>query len=126
MRQDAIEHLKSLLAADEVLEPGSAEYVTESTPWASQHNKHPAIVIRPKTVESLSLALSYLNTTRLDFDVRSQGYGSASAKDVLISTSAFDQFDLDLDARVLTLGAGQRWQDYYDKMDEFAPEWTGR
>ena len=121
----AVEHLKSLLEPDEIIEPASPLYATESTTWASQYNKHPRMVIRPKTVATLSKALAYLNSTDLDLDVRSQGFGNASSRDVLISKSAFHQYQLDLENKTLLLGAGQQWQKYYDKMDQLAPDWTG-
>ena len=122
--QDSRAKLASLLSPDELIEPDSPSYTAESTTWASQQNRHPAIVVRPKTVEALSRVLVYLNNTDLELDVRSQGYGNASSKDVLISTSAFDQVHIDEAERVVTLGAGQRWSNYYDKMQEIAPDWT--
>lgn len=57
--------------------------------------------------------------------IRSSGYGSASARDVLISMAAFDEFDFDRDSEVLTLGAGLLWRNYYEKMEQVAPEYHG-
>lgn len=69
--------------------------------------------------------MAYLSTTDLDIGVRSSGYGSASARDVLISMSAFDEFEFDKDKEILTIGAGQPWRDYYEKMEKIAPEYQG-
>ena len=124
-REDSLAHLTTLLSPSEVLHPGTPAYKDESTCWASQHDRHPALVIRPQTLSSLSSALAYLASTDLEIDARSQGFGSASAKDVLIALSAFDAFELDLENKTLILGAGQPWRRYYEKMEAEAPEWTG-
>ena len=79
-----------------------------------------------RNVESLSKALSYLSKTDLDLAVRSQGVGSASAKDVLISMTAFDDVDFDRENEVVTVGAGQSWGEYYEKMDRIAPEYASK
>ncbi|KIW87500.1 uncharacterized protein Z519_11823 [Cladophialophora bantiana CBS 173.52] len=54
--------------------------------------------------------------------VLSSGYGSVSARDVVISMEFFDEFDSDNENGILTLGAGQLWRDYYDKMEREAPD----
>jgi len=73
----------------------------------------------------LSHILAYLSKTSLDFAVRSQGFGSSSAKDVLISMTAFNGFEFDRENKVVTVGAGQTWESYYIKMEEMAPEYAG-
>ena len=57
--------------------------------------------------------------------MRSQGFGSGSAKDVLISMTAFDGFEFDRENEVVIVGAGQTWEEYYKKMEEVAPEYNG-
>lgn len=125
MAAKQIEHLKSLLSQDEIITSTSENFREESLPWGLQKDLKPTLVIRPATIGSLSKAIAHLSKTNLDFGVRSQGYGSASAKDVLISLTAFDQFELDKENNVLTLGAGQSWGEYYKKMEEAAPDLTG-
>ena len=125
MAVDPLLHIKSLLSPEEVIEPSSPSYRSESITWAAQKNLHPRLVIRPTTVESLSTALAYLSKSSLEFGVRSQGFGSSSAKDVLISLTAFDRFEFDRENEVVTVGAGQTWEEYYKKMEEVAPEYNG-
>ena len=125
MAVEPLLYVKSLLSSKEIIEPSSSSYHSESTPWAAQKNLHPRLVIRPTTLESLSTALAYLSKSSLDFGVRSQGFGSSSAKDVLISMTAFDRFDFDRENEVVTVGAGQTWEEYYKKMEEVAPEYNG-
>ena len=126
MAPGEIEHLKSLLEPSEIISPNASNYAAESLPFATNKDRNPLLVIRPKSVESLSKAVAYLANSSLDFKVRSQGFGSASAKDVVISLTAFDQFEFDRENETLLLGAGQSWTDYYKKMEENAPEYSGK
>ncbi|OAP62157.1 hypothetical protein AYL99_04360 [Fonsecaea erecta] len=119
-----IEKLRSILRSDEIILPGSHLYRAESLPWALQKDLKPAIVIRPTTLESLSKALAHLSRTGLRLGIRSQGIGSASAKDVLISMTAFDDVDIDRQNEIVTVGAGQSWGQYYEKMDKIAPDYA--
>lgn len=123
-RQDQLNHISSLLSPSEIINPDAKTYAFESLPWAAQHQKHPALVIRPQTIESLSKVVAFLSSTDLAFAVRGHGYGNSSAADVLISMTAFDSFDFDRENKTVTLGAGQPWASYYQRMDEMAPDWT--
>lgn len=125
MASDALAHLKLLVDLEEIIEPSSPSYRAESLTWAAQKNLQPRLVIRPKSLKSLSDTLAYLSTTPLDFAVRSQGFGSSSAKDVLISMTAFDEFKFDRENEVVVVGAGQTWEDYYKKMEAVAPDYAG-
>ena len=125
MAIDSLAQIKGLVKPDEVIEPSSSSYGTESATWAAQKNLHPRLVIRPQTIASLSKVLVYLSKTSLDFAIRGHGYGSSSARDVVISTTAFDEFDFDREQEVVTLGAGQTWEAYYTKMEQVAPDYAG-
>lgn len=122
---EALDHLTSLVSAAEIISPTSDQYLSKTSTWAAQKNKHPSLVIQPTSTESLSKVIAYLSTTDLDIAVRGSGYGSASARDVLISMSAFDEFEFDKDKEILTIGAGQPWRDYYQKMEKVAPDYQG-
>ena len=124
-RDKQLSELKALLATDEVIEPHSPDFVHHSRPFATQKDLKPVLVVRPRTLDSLSKAVKYLGSSSLDFKVRSAGFGSASAKDVILSMSAFDQFDFDRENETLVLGVGQTWEDYYTKMEKTAPEYSG-
>ncbi|KAK1142348.1 hypothetical protein N8T08_007900 [Aspergillus melleus] len=81
--------LRSLLRADEIITPESPEYQCRAQTWASQEQMNPGIVVRPTSAESLSKTVAYLYPTDLDIGIYGHGFMSASAKDVLINTSAF-------------------------------------
>jgi FAD/FMN-containing dehydrogenase len=119
------ETAKSLLAKDEIITPGSPLYETESSVMAVQKQRSPKFIIRPTSVESLQRVLPHLASADLDFAVRSQGYGSSSAKDVVLSMSAFEEFEFDGENEIVTLGAGQPWSSYYENMERVAPNYTG-
>jgi FAD/FMN-containing dehydrogenase len=125
-KQAQLKNLSTLVSIDEIISPSSNLYEENTSTWSSSRNKHPHLVLRPKSVSSLSTILKYLGETDLDFKVRSQGFGNASAQDVVISLSAFDDFEWNEEDHTVTLGAGGKWGDYYDKMDAVAPKWTSR
>ena len=114
---DTIAHL---LAADEIILPGSPRDKVESRVWAAQKNLHPKMVARPKTVKTLTSLIAALCKTDLDIAVRSGGCGSSSARDVLISLTAFDGFRLDKVSEYIEIGAGQTWGEVDQKLYEQA------
>lgn len=120
-----MESVKSLLCEDEVYHPGSTIYLNESLTWAAQKNLHPKIVARPSSLESLSKLIALLSTTDLDFAVRCGGVGSSSARDVLVSLSAFKDFAFDSASETITIGAGQTWGEVDDKMFDQVPGYAG-
>jgi FAD/FMN-containing dehydrogenase len=120
---ESIQIIKSQFSS-EIIDPADKSYANESRVWAAQKNLNPKLVIRPASEESLSKLLKFLSTTSLTIGVRSQGYGNASSKDVLISMTAFDTFSFNSDDKVVTLGAGQPWSGYYERMEKEAPGYT--
>jgi FAD/FMN-containing dehydrogenase len=116
-----LDKIRATLAADEVITPEAPEYLKESKTWAVQKNFRPKLVARPKSIESLCKLLATCNKTSLDIGVRSQGFGSSSAKDVLISMTAFDSFEYNLDDETITIGAGQIWNQVNETVDKYCP-----
>ncbi|OCT52528.1 hypothetical protein CLCR_10455 [Cladophialophora carrionii] len=113
--------LSSFLDDHEIIQPDSRRYNEETKTWAAQRNQSPKLLLRPRSVKQLARVLAYLNGKELDFAVRSGGVGSSSAKDVLISLSAFDGFEHDPAAETITIGAGQTWGEVDEKLEEAAP-----
>ncbi|KAE8372683.1 FAD-binding domain-containing protein [Aspergillus bertholletiae] len=113
--------LRSLLRGDEIITPDSPDYRPHIQTWASQKQLNPRLVVRPASVESLSKAIAYLYSSSLDFAIYGRGFMSASAKDVLVNTSSFDDFHFDRHSELVTIGAGQTWQEVYHKLQEAAP-----
>ncbi|KIX92942.1 uncharacterized protein Z520_11418 [Fonsecaea multimorphosa CBS 102226] len=123
LRSQQLDHLRSLLSPTEIISPSSELYESHTSTWAAQKNRHPRLVVRPSSIQSLSTILKYLSTSDLDMAVRSSGYGSASASDVVISMECFDEFEYDGESRIVTLGAGLLWREYYEKMERVAPDY---
>ncbi|CAG8947181.1 unnamed protein product [Penicillium salamii] len=115
--------IRSLLRVDEIITPDSPDYLESSQTWAAHKYSKPSVVIRPTSTEALSRALAYLYNTDVDFAIYGQGFSSASAKDVLVNTSAFNDFHFNAQAEVVTVGAGQNWSEVYRKLAEAAPEY---
>lgn len=114
-----------LVESSEIIAAKSPEYINNTEPWSSVKDKHPRLVLRPKTLNSLSQVVKFLSTTTLEYKVRSGGYGSSSATDVLISLSSFDDFESNEDEKYVILGAGGSWRSYYQRMEKVAPSWMG-
>lgn len=119
-----LSQLKALVSPDEIISPDSPSFKSNSEVWSHAHYLNPKLVLRPRSLDSLSKIIAFLGPTDLDFRVRSQGYGNASARDVLISLTAFDDFGWDEENKIVTLGPGMPWAKYYDEMPKVAPGWT--
>lgn len=81
--------------------------------------------MRPQIVPALQKILQYLCESDLDFAVRSGGVGSSSAKDVVLSLTAFNEMKVDAASETVIIGAGQPWRDVDRKMEELAPGYVG-
>lgn len=123
-KDSELQSLIALLPKSEVLTPGDEAYENESKTWSSGRNLHPKIVVRPQTTKTLSDVLKFLGNSSLDFNIRNSGAGNASAKDVLISTRAFTDFEFDRENEIVTIGAGNIWSEYYKKMKEVTTEYS--
>ena len=120
--KDPLAHLTTLVSPSEYFYPDSPSYTSESQTWSQHRNEQPAIVIRPQTISTLSAVIKYLASTTLDYKIRSQGFGSASARDVVISMTAFNGFSYDSEAQTVTLDAGNTWRRFYEEMEKVAPK----
>lgn len=118
--------LSKLVEASEIVAASSPDYVANTQTWSTSKDKHPRLVLRPKNVESLSRVISFLYKSELDYKVRSQGFGSASAHDVVISMSAFDDFEFNKEEEYVMLGTGANWSNYLDRMEAITTEWTSK
>jgi FAD/FMN-containing dehydrogenase len=120
-----ITDLHAILEDSEIIPSDSQLYDKETKTWAAQKNSRPKILLRPQSPEQLGRILAYLNNSDLDFAIRSGGVGSSSAKDVLISLSAFNKCEFDSDTETLTVGAGQTWGGVDQALERQAPGYAG-
>lgn len=118
--------LRSLLSSDELISPESPDYIESSKTWAAQKQCNPRLVVRPTSVQSLIKIIAHLYSTNLDFGIYGQGFMSASAKDVLVNISCFDEFHLDRTSTSVTVGAGQAWEQVYQRLEKEAPEYGSK
>jgi len=118
--------LGAFLDADEIIEPSNPNYEKESQVWAAHKFEHPQLVVRPKTIDSLSKLFKTLNETDVEVAIRGGGCGSVSTPGVLVSMSAFDGFEFNEKDETVTIGAGQVWRDIDRKVEEAAPGYSGK
>lgn len=119
--QQQLQELRSLLPPSEIFEQGQKEYKAQSAPWSTYADLHPTLVVRPTSLNSLQQIVRFLYTSDLDFAVRNTGTGSASARDVILSTHGFKSFHFNKDAEVVTIGSGFAWGEVDVLMEEQAP-----
>ena len=120
----ALQTVLSVLSDNEILYPSHPQYSKESQTWAMQGDLKPKVVVRPTSVEALCRLVTALKDTDLEFGVRSGGNGNASAKDVLISMTAFDSFESDMSEpgnETVTIGTGQWWEKVDRQIEEECP-----
>ncbi|THV67637.1 FAD binding domain-containing protein [Aureobasidium pullulans] len=113
--------IHNLLKASEIIDSSSAQYKSESQTWQAHRNLHPRILARPDSLASLSRLVAYLADTDLDWAVRCQGIGDASAKDVLISLAGFKDFSFDAEDESIIVGGGMTWGEVEEKLEEQVP-----
>jgi FAD binding domain len=120
---EQINALKGILPPKAIINSSSSKYENESRCWALQKNLHPALVLRPESIEQLQATIEYLYNSDLDFAIRSGGVGGSSSKAIVTSLSAFDDFAYDDHTKTVIVGAGQTWGTVVAKLEEVAPDY---
>jgi FAD/FMN-containing dehydrogenase len=113
------------LSGDEIIEPSSPLYAQETRVWAYQKQQNPSLVVRPRSLPSLQTRLKYLSESTLDFSIRSGELGSSSAKDVIVSMTAFSEVVFNPEDETVLVGGGQIWGEVDRKLAEMAPGYVG-
>ncbi len=121
MTAKLLDNLRSPLPASEVFEKDAAGYKEQTAPWSTIADEHPTFALQPTTLDSMSKIVKALYDSNLDFAVRNTGTGSASAKDVVLSTHGFKSFSFDKQSETVTLGSGLDWGEVDVLMEEQAP-----
>lgn len=121
MSTKQLDHLRSLLPQNEVIEQDAPGYKEQSAPWSVWADQHPKLVLQPTSLESVSKVVKALYDSDLDFAVRNTGTGSVSAKDAILSTHGFKSYSFDKDAEVVTIGSGLDWGEVDNLMEKHAP-----
>ena len=117
--------MENILSPEEVLDESSPSWEIETQAWSAQLDRQPLIALRPSSLESLQSVMKPLYNSGLDFAIRTSGTGSSSAKDVILSMSAFNNFEYNHEQQVAIVGAGQLWGDVDRRMQQEAPGYAG-
>ncbi|KAI5276959.1 FAD binding domain-containing protein [Aureobasidium subglaciale] len=121
MDSSSLAGVKELLSPSEIIDPSSDQYKSESQTWQAHRNLHPKLLVRPASLASLSRLVAFLSPSGLDWAVRCQGIGDASARDVLISLATFKSFAFDAEDENILVGGGMTWGEVEEKLEEQAP-----
>ncbi|KAG9593437.1 cysteine desulfurase, partial [Aureobasidium melanogenum] len=121
MNASDLDTINTILGPSELIDLSTHQYKSESQTWQAHRNLRPKVLARPKSVKTLAALIAFLAPSDLDWAVRCQGIGDASAKDVLISLMAFDNFAFDAQNESIVIGAGMAWGEVERKLEEEAP-----
>lgn len=125
MKASDFDTIHTILSPSELIDPSTDQYRSESQTWQAHRNLHPKVLATPKSVETLAALIAFLAVSDLDWAVRCQGIGDASARDVLISLMAFDGFAFDAQSENIVIGAGMTWGEVEKRLEEQAPGYQG-
>ncbi|KAF4628595.1 hypothetical protein G7Y89_g9555 [Cudoniella acicularis] len=113
--------IRRLLAPDEIITPESDSFATWATCWAANLDRHPSLVLQPKSLPALQRIVKFLYESSLDFAIHSTGTGSSSARDIILSMAHFNEVCFNAEQETVILGAGQKWENVYRKLEQQAP-----
>ncbi|KAM5341715.1 hypothetical protein ACJ41O_014746 [Fusarium nematophilum] len=104
--------------------PGDKGYMDEDqVPWSTTSWSSPGCIFAPAKAIQLSFAVKSLKKLRVQFAMRGGGHmpistaNSIDSTGVLISSTNFDKLALSSDNKTLSVGAGLRWTDVYNKLN---------
>jgi hypothetical protein len=109
-RATALEDLRTNLTGTLVL-PGDAEYDAARAPWNLSIDQRPAAVAVPADVADVQAILAAAAAAGLGVTTQPNGHGADDDLEgvVVIRPSAFDEITVDVEGRVLRVGAGVNW-----------------
>ncbi|KAK5175855.1 uncharacterized protein LTR77_000995 [Saxophila tyrrhenica] len=123
MTSKQLDDLRSILDPSEIIERDAPGYTEAAAPWSPMADQRPPLVVQPSSLESMTKVVKFLYDSDLDFGIRNTGTGSVSARDVIVSTHGFKDFDFNEEAETLTLGSGYDWGTIDQLMEKRAPGW---
>lgn len=126
MKASDFDTINTILTPSELIDPSTDQYRSESQTWQAHRNLRPKVLARPNSIETLAALVAFLAASDLDWVVRCQGIGDASARDVLISLMAFDGFAFDAQSENIVIGAGMTWGEVEKRLEEQAPGYQGK
>ncbi|KAA8899499.1 hypothetical protein FN846DRAFT_892408 [Sphaerosporella brunnea] len=115
----------SLLFPHSTLRPGDEKYTAvQQVNWSTRAWLPAALTFLSSSAEEVAKGLNVLTFFSIDFAVRGGGHASfpcASSSDggVLLSLQRFNSFSLSVDKKVVSFGAGSRWNDVYGFLKPF-------
>ncbi|KAI1817210.1 putative FAD-binding oxidoreductase [Poronia punctata] len=120
----ACSHLESVLGGRVVLPGGEKYRVASEGNWVQTAWASPTCVIQPVTAEQVSEAVKYLSRENVHFAIRSGGHSPAPLganinEGVLFDMSGFNEVEYDAERGVATVGTGLRWGEVYHYLEQY-------
>lgn len=105
-----LERLRTELRG-ELLLPGDAGYDAARTPWNLSIEQRPAAVAEPADVDDVRAIVRAAREAGLGVTTQPNGHGASDDLDsvVLVRPRRLDELHVDVEARVLRVGAGVNW-----------------
>lgn len=109
-RATALEDLRTDLTGTLVL-PGDDDYDAARAPWNLSVDQRPAAVATPADVADVRAILAAAASAGLGVTTQPNGHGADDRLEgvILIRPTAFDEITVDVEGRVLRVGAGVNW-----------------
>ncbi|KAH6868918.1 hypothetical protein B0T10DRAFT_501968, partial [Thelonectria olida] len=121
---DELKPLTNQLDPKDVITQSHPDYSLHVTTFSTKKDLRPPVVFIPSKTEALAKIIRFLYKSKLDFDIRGQGFGSPSAQDVIISLLRFTSFEYDATRKLATIGTGATWVKVAKDMQEVDPEFS--
>ncbi|GAA1824039.1 FAD-binding oxidoreductase [Agromyces salentinus] len=117
-RATVLDGLRPNLTGTIVL-PGDAEYDAARAPWNLSIDQRPAAVAVPADVADVQAILAAAAAAGLGVTTQPNGHGAADDLEgvIVIRPSAFDELEVDVENRVLRVGAGVNWGPVLQALD---------
>ncbi len=100
----------------EILRPGDAAYEAARRVWNGTVDRHPALIVRPRTSEEIAAAVRMATASGLEIAVRGGGHSipglSVCEGGMMLDLSEMKSIEVDTDARVARAQPGLLWGDF--------------
>ncbi|KAH9972620.1 FAD-binding domain-containing protein [Lactifluus volemus] len=108
---------ESMSSSSQVFYPGSLEFITGTSHWASSKSQVSACSVEPETPQEVGNIIRELASTRTPFAVKGGGHslnpGFSSTPGVHISLRRMNDIVIHEDSKTVDIGAGLTWTDVY-------------
>ncbi|KAJ5216363.1 uncharacterized protein N7498_002770 [Penicillium cinerascens] len=98
---------------------------TFTAAWSQNCRLHASCIVTPKSAQEVSHLLRILSILKTKFAIRSgghntnPGFSSIGSNGVLIALEKLDTLSISTDHKIVTIGAGNKWQSVYEYLQPY-------